>query len=186
MLRIFISAVFLLGLSSGHAVAVTFIASGTFTDTFNDIFPLTGTLTVDGATGLVSAASLQLVGEPWNILIGQGPNAVAPFYNLTIQTPIFNTGFGPGVPCTPTNGCHDTLALVLANDLLTLIANGGGAIVSGSSFLRDAGFSITLVSGSLVLAPVPLPAALPLFATGLGVIGLLAWRKKRKVKVIDA
>ena len=29
-------------------------------------------------------------------------------------------------------------------------------------------------------APVPLPAALPLFATGLGALGLLGWRRKRK------
>jgi hypothetical protein len=28
----------------------------------------------------------------------------------------------------------------------------------------------------------PLPAALPLFATGLGVLGLLGWRRKRKAK----
>jgi hypothetical protein len=28
--------------------------------------------------------------------------------------------------------------------------------------------------------PTPLPAALPLFATGLGALGLLAWRRKRK------
>jgi hypothetical protein len=27
---------------------------------------------------------------------------------------------------------------------------------------------------------VPLPAALPLFATGLGGLGLLGWRRKRK------
>ena len=27
---------------------------------------------------------------------------------------------------------------------------------------------------------VPVPAALPLFATGLGALGLLAWRRKRK------
>jgi len=40
------------------------------------------------------------------------------------------------------------------------------------------------LGGSLALttAPVvtPLPAALPLYATGLGVIGLLAWRKRRR------
>ena len=30
------------------------------------------------------------------------------------------------------------------------------------------------------LTPTPLPAALPLFATGLAVTGLLGWRKKRK------
>jgi hypothetical protein len=30
------------------------------------------------------------------------------------------------------------------------------------------------------LSQVPLPAALPLFATGLGALGLLGWRRKRK------
>jgi hypothetical protein len=40
----------------------------------------------------------------------------------------------------------------------------------------DATFNITAV------ATTPLPAALPLFATGLGVLGLLGWRRKRKAK----
>ena len=30
--------------------------------------------------------------------------------------------------------------------------------------------------------PVPLPGALPLFATGLGALGLLGWRRKRKAQ----
>ena len=33
---------------------------------------------------------------------------------------------------------------------------------------------------SVLTDPTPLPAALPLFATGLGVLGLLGWRRKRK------
>jgi hypothetical protein len=32
------------------------------------------------------------------------------------------------------------------------------------------------------VSPVPLPAALPLFATGLGALGLLGWRRKRKAQ----
>jgi hypothetical protein len=39
------------------------------------------------------------------------------------------------------------------------------------------------VAANLVFTPVaetPLPAALPLFATGLGALGLLGWRRKRK------
>ena len=37
--------------------------------------------------------------------------------------------------------------------------------------------------GFTVGAPqVPLPAALPLFATGLGALGLLGWRRKRKAQ----
>jgi hypothetical protein len=33
---------------------------------------------------------------------------------------------------------------------------------------------------SVAITPTPLPAALPLFATGLGALGLLGWRRKRK------
>jgi uncharacterized protein (TIGR03118 family) len=32
--------------------------------------------------------------------------------------------------------------------------------------------------------PVPLPAALPLFATGIGALGLLGWRRKRKAQAV--
>ena len=36
------------------------------------------------------------------------------------------------------------------------------------------------------LAQTPLPAALPLFATGLGALGLLGWRRKKKAAAIAA
>jgi hypothetical protein len=40
------------------------------------------------------------------------------------------------------------------------------------------------VSGNVLLGSVPaatpLPAALPLFGTALGIMGLLGWRRKRK------
>ena len=32
----------------------------------------------------------------------------------------------------------------------------------------------------------PLPAALPLFAAGLGALGLLGWRRKRKAQAATA
>ena len=37
-----------------------------------------------------------------------------------------------------------------------------------------------------VTDPVPAPAALPLFATGLGALGLLGWRRKRKAAALAA
>jgi hypothetical protein len=42
----------------------------------------------------------------------------------------------------------------------------------------------TALVGSGTVNPVPLPAALPLFATGLGALGLLGWRRKRKAQAI--
>jgi len=32
--------------------------------------------------------------------------------------------------------------------------------------------------------PTPLPSALPLFATGIGALGLLGWRRKRKAQAV--
>ena len=40
------------------------------------------------------------------------------------------------------------------------------------------GFATTI--GTSLSSETPLPAALPLFATGLGALGLLGWRRKRK------
>ena len=48
-----------------------------------------------------------------------------------------------------------------------------GDTIDGLAFLGEAGAT-------------PLPAALPLFGTGLGVMGLLSWRRKRKAAAIGA
>jgi hypothetical protein len=52
-----------------------------------------------------------------------------------------------------------------------------GGTDEGVSFLRPGQWSVTTDS---LTPPVPLPATLPLFATGLGALGLLGWRRKRR------
>lgn len=51
-------------------------------------------------------------------------------------------------------------------------------------------YSIVVNSEFLNIPPatsqVPLPATLPLFATGLGALGLLGWRRKRKLQAVAA
>jgi hypothetical protein len=52
----------------------------------------------------------------------------------------------------------------------------------GPGFSGDVAFTYTYSP----VAAVPLPAALPLFATGLGVLGLLGWRRKKKAAALAA
>ena len=79
---------------------------------------------------------------------------------------------------------------------VTLTADGGAfgqasasAFVDPHIFSEDSLYSIVVSDGvgndippGFVGSPVvtPLPATLPLFATGLGALGLLGWRRKRK------
>lgn len=56
-------------------------------------------------------------------------------------------------------------------DALSIIAFSDGALAGGGT-------------SSVVPAPTPLPAALPLFATGLGAIGVFGWRRKRKTAAV--
>jgi hypothetical protein len=59
--------------------------------------------------------------------------------------------------------------------------------------LWDARFNIDIVEGNILTSvgalvqvnDLPIPAALPLFATGIGGLGLLGWRRKRKAQRSD-
>lgn len=70
-------------------------------------------------------------------------------------------------------------------DLVTNLTGGIGLPYSESAFadpfisLPD-GYDLFLSAGINNIPETPLPAALPLFATGLGALGLLGWRRKRK------
>jgi hypothetical protein len=71
--------------------------------------------------------------------------------------------------------------ILAPNDALSLVnANLDGRVLGGDSS------DMQIVSGDTINAPVntPLPAALPLFATGLGGLGLLGWRRKRKAQAV--
>ena len=47
-------------------------------------------------------------------------------------------------------------------------------------------YSPTPLTANATVAATPLPAALPLFATGLGAMGLFGWRRKRKAQAVAA
>ena len=62
---------------------------------------------------------------------------------------------------------------IIGFDDLSSTALQGGIYTSG----------LQADSPVLELTATPLPAALPLFTTGLGALGLLGWRRKRKAQV---
>ncbi len=74
----------------------------------------------------------------------------------------------------------DDIGYFIGRDLHTFI-NG-----QPYKYLDDINYTITPPNGSASWSDItysvvtPLPAALPLFATGAGLIGLLGWRRKRK------
>jgi len=99
-------------------------------------------------------AGFRLAGDNGNLNIF---NAVFATYNL--DTPI-GPVTGPATQSVPSS-------------------TGGGFPTSvGSLFITSTG------NGTFTaVVPTPIPGALPLFAAGLGLLGLLAWRRKRKAAV---
>ena len=73
-------------------------------------------------------------------------------------------------------------------DISSILTGGTPNITIVGNTLEINFAGLTFASGSqLVLdfdpvSQTPLPAALPLFATGLGALGLLGWRRKRKAQ----
>ena len=153
---------------------------------------LTPTFTVDPNpinAGETSTLRLILLVEPFG-------TTVVPFIDPT-STVNLTSGNGVTASFTPTwvSQAGSWLADV---SLTTLYPNPGAFGVSYSYSVVAAlcpigdcplpaqqtftGLSATFLTVNPVATPnpVPLPAALPLFATGLGVLGLLGWRRKRK------
>jgi hypothetical protein len=93
-------------------------------------------------------------------------------------------------PCSPV-GSHDTTAgyggpigyfgnISAALDSGTVFFYGGLAPGASTVFALELPASILSVTGINNVSTTPIPAALPLFASGLGGLGLLGWRRKRK------
>jgi hypothetical protein len=53
-------------------------------------------------------------------------------------------------------------------------------VLSGDMIVANTGIAVAPNPVTFALQATPLPAALPLFVSGLGTLGLLGWRRKRK------
>jgi hypothetical protein len=135
-------------------------------------------LTIGGTQG----AALEL----WNSNTSGFNAATNPFTLATID------GFNslPGTPCTGGGvtvgaGGGGTCAAGALPITFQWLQGTGVGIAAGASFVLQ--YQSPVVGDRFTpLNPVPLPAALPLFATGLGALGLLGWRRKRKAAALAA
>jgi hypothetical protein len=159
----------LLSFGGGNARAntVTFNATGTFSDGAN----LSGTITIDNSLGVVTMVDL-IISAPdaatFNVIGFQAPD-----------TPTTGQYDIEAYKCSPTSNClYPWLQVVLP--VSSLIGYNGGIFVAPSALYPSEADSPVVLTGSLTGTETPIPSSLPLFATGLGALGLLASRKKRK------
>jgi hypothetical protein len=98
---------------------------------------------------------------------GPGGNLAVLLGNLT-DTSLWTVGINPG----------DFPVTLTISALFTGYCGVGGCFTPNASFSYD--FTPNSVSAT------PLPAALPLFASGMGLMGWVGWRRKRKAQAVEA
>ena len=185
------ACVFAFGVTQANAAVIEFDIMGTYTPfTSSTLTPCVGACTFSGTIWGDTTTGNFIISGP------DAPNVtttnVGTFDSIYQQSGT-STGTDWGValqtdPTTlPFNPTH-LLGMIFSNNATGIFAAGSGTI-----FPSDATSSCTVntrvscvISGTITLekpSTVPLPAALPLFATGLGALGLLGWRRKRKAAV---
>jgi len=121
------------------------------------------------------APSVQVTSNPAGFGVGEyaSPSTTANLFSvsggvLTSADFVAYGGFPPAVTCC-------TLGFTSAAGGLAGLAND-----PGTAFANGTNLTFTAI------AETPLPAALPLFATGLGAMGLIGWRRKKKAAALAA
>ena len=86
----------------------------------------------------------------------------------------------------PSNGSSNGFAvadLITATDIASITITPDGSPGSWDFFVDSVALNESVQTA---VGATPLPAALPLFASGLGAMGLFGWRRKRKTAAIAA
>jgi hypothetical protein len=186
----------LLALTAGAANAnsiTTFDVDASFghanVDFYHTPQSLTGTLTVDVTTGVVTGANLTVPGFSTFTTIVNSYEFFAATWTMTLANAggsILDFLFYPSPAPTGAQLVGLTAGLIAGGELYVGCSPLAGLCHTWGNWesygLQEEYFGGNSLRGTLnpQLMATPLPAALPLFATGLGVIGLLALRRKRK------
>jgi hypothetical protein len=160
--------------TSANAAAITYdIGTTTATYAGGGADTLTGTFTVDFTTNTLTATAITVSG---NVIPGVDPPVPTLFGTPNDLSPNEVGAQNPG-------GQFVVVHLVFQDNL----GNSPDAITQVNFTQGSIGLNVMSLTASGTATPetgaTPLPAALPLFATGIGGLGLLGWRRKRKQAV---
>ena len=159
-----------LAAAPSDASTINWVLSGV---TFDDGGATSGTFSTDSTSGNVTA---------FNITTTAGTTLGGANYNWTaINTFSSNGIYSPNSFILTNFDTSTYINLEFVNPLTgpgidELILSGGSYECAICNPVRG------IVSGEAIAATTPLPAALPLLASGLGALGLLGWRRKRKAQ----
>jgi hypothetical protein len=108
-------------------------------------------------------------------------NSTASFYSIDVQTSSTGAIIDWAILVYSSHGSA-TATIQTTNSGDSTTSLGPTTLVSAS----NSGAPGTWSASNSAASATPLPAALPLFAGGLGALGLLGWRRKRKAAALAA
>jgi hypothetical protein len=150
---------------------------------------LIGSITTDSHTGILSSSDIQSwdlsitgFGTPPTMTLGDSI-LVLNGDDLSATTTTLSFNFADaanGVFAIGNSSCYPCGQFSYVSAGAAGGINGFFALQTSPSNGSNSPEEQNLISTEQVIASTPLPAALPLFATALGGLGLLGWRRKRK------
>jgi hypothetical protein len=164
-----------------RSISGTFDGDSTFTPTVNlgiyaQSFSGEGEDTTYGSFTPTSQSTVDF-SDPPTITISDGM-----FLETFSQGTLFGVSSGGGTASG--NGTATVTLDFIFKGGTGLFAGDTGEITVTETITRTSATTATISNGSYtgtLITATPLPAALPLFATGLGAIGLFGWRRKRQI-----
>jgi hypothetical protein len=186
-------------MANAKASPITYTESATVSGSLNGVSFTNELLTL---TGTGDTANVVTNGNPYNVLTtatftlaGSGSGTFTVGLDV-FDNPSALSGTAGFQRATQSSDLLDTVnAAFVSYGLTTSIGpiTGSPLFNPGLSFsttagplILDSASAAAFTANAGTVSAVPLPAALPLFATGLGALGLLGWRRKRKAAALAA
>jgi hypothetical protein len=168
-------------LGAASASAATYTYTGNYFDTFipvsGNVYSASDRVTISLTFSSPLTGGLTLAAEtPTAISISDGVDHTTTSNAADVFN--FSTNGSGQITAWQIHVTDGTTFIITSNDFPPVGMLKGDVLDRGYSIVStDQGY---IAGDARIWSETPLPAALPLFATGLGALGLLGWRRKRK------